>query len=66
MKSEGNKQKEKKKLRARTESGKLNSILSFESEFPQLVIVKGASFSENLPDFSLYPELSSQEIFRRL
>lgn len=65
MKSEGNKQKEKK-LRARIESGKLNSILSLESEFPQLVIVKGASFSENLPDFSLYPELSSQEIFRRL
>lgn len=66
MKSEGNKQKEKKKLRARIESGKLNSILSLESEFPQLVIVKGASFSENLPDFALNPELSSQEIFRRL
>ena len=66
MKSEGNKQKEKKKLRARIESGKLNSILSLESEFPQLVIVKGASFSENLPDFALNSELSSQEIFRRL
>lgn len=66
MKLEGNKQKEKKKLRARIESGKLNSILSLESEFPQLVIVKGASFLENLPAFTLNPELSSQEIFRRL
>ena len=66
MKLEGNKQKEKKKLRARIESGKLNSILSLESEFPQLVIVKGASFLENLPAFTLNPELSSQEIFGRL